>query len=573
MEPLNVCNDFYEIVSGTSAVYSRAYTEAKNIAEDNDKSLAQIKNFIVSIENIASNKSVKDERISASKGKIAEFKGYDDIKNALSFLKSNLGNVSSVNDLNSIKESLEKYQSIYSEGYSKNIRLAILEYESALYSLITGLSYTIANDVDIVANGYTLKISKKRSNDAGVITKINSDLAKQLADKKHMEYLEALIKGKEYVGVNTEIKESVVFTESMVSETLDLFDAITTNISKIVAFGKRGLVGIKNSVFGILPLIRSIIYLRYKKKADTIVALEQQMDFIQKNVQQLQNMKNMDPQKKATVIKKQQAIAEGYRKKAEKLRAQLIETEKETASEIKSNNTNIKSGEVKVDTPSSKSSSDDDFVLEGTDMSFHEAGDSQYDSMDKDYLRDNYVPSMYQKDIYSIDYDTLKEKGIKLISFDIDETIAGDDEEHPSKSAVTLFENLKDKGFTVVLITNAGEERAQVFSKLLGVDKIESAAKPLDSAFIRIIKENGITKNEMIHIGNSIVDDVAGGNSAGIYTALVDYCHKGEKDMRQEEKDLIEKLKKEKLLVKGKYFSLAENSDDNTKSREDKEDV
>ena len=34
-----------------------------------------------------------------------------------------------------------------------------------------------------------------------------------------------------------------------------------------------------------------------------------------------------------------------------------------------------------------------------------------------------FIPDVYQKDIYSIDYALLKEKGIKLISYDIDDTI------------------------------------------------------------------------------------------------------------------------------------------------------
>ena len=34
-----------------------------------------------------------------------------------------------------------------------------------------------------------------------------------------------------------------------------------------------------------------------------------------------------------------------------------------------------------------------------------------------------YVPDVYQEDIYRIDYARLKENGVKLISFDIDDTI------------------------------------------------------------------------------------------------------------------------------------------------------
>ena len=35
---------------------------------------------------------------------------------------------------------------------------------------------------------------------------------------------------------------------------------------------------------------------------------------------------------------------------------------------------------------------------------------------------DNFIPDMYQKSIYHIDYDKLKEDGIKCLLFDLDNT-------------------------------------------------------------------------------------------------------------------------------------------------------
>ena len=77
-----------------------------------------------------------------------------------------------------------------------------------------------------------------------------------------------------------------------------------------------------------------------------------------------------------------------------------------------------------------------------------------------------YVPDVYQEDIYRIDYARLKENGVKLISFDIDDTI--DDsfinklEANAPGMTVTmpdkareLVRGLKAMGFTVVLLTNA----------------------------------------------------------------------------------------------------------------------
>lgn len=165
--------------------------------------------------------------------------------------------------------------------------------------------------------------------------------------------------------------------------------------------------------------------------------------------------------------------------------------------------------------------------------------------MDNDYLRDHYVPQIYQNSIYSIDYDKLKRKGIKVISFDIDETIAGDNDKYPPKSAVTLFEDLRSKGFTVVLITNNNNTRAKQFGKLLGVNYISDANKPLTKSFYRIIQNNHISAKEMAHVGNNILDDIGGGNSAGITTCLVN--NSSGKSRLDEEKKLIAELKKRNI--------------------------
>ena len=106
-----------------------------------------------------------------------------------------------------------------------------------------------------------------------------------------------------------------------------------------------------------------------------------------------------------------------------------------------------------------------------------------------------YVPDVYQEDIYQIDYERLKEKGIKLISYDIDDTI--DDnfinvlEANTPGLTVTMPDNakelvrrLKGMGFTVVLLTNGQQELAEGACKDLGADYcVAKAKKPETSGF------------------------------------------------------------------------------------------
>lgn len=353
MNEYNICTNFLEIVAGTNNTITKEYREAaKNVNETNTKAMGYIKNFITSIESLASKDVVKDQRISGTKGNITSFAGYDNIKTAMEFLSKNLGKIDIVKNLDTIYESLKKYQPQYTEAYDKNIRLIVLEYESALYLLVTGLAMTMAEQIDIVQNGVQIKIQKKLTSKNGPTVKSINEFAKQLSDKNHKEYLEELLKEREQLPVKDDITESVTMMESVISDTTELIDSIINNIGRITAAGRRVVHAIKNSIFGIIPLIRTVLYLRYKKKADTILALDQQVAFINMNIEQLQNMSKMDPKKKAEIVQRQKAIAEGYKKKAAKLRAELIEGERDAANAIKKEDPEIK----KVD---------DDFILEG----------------------------------------------------------------------------------------------------------------------------------------------------------------------------------------------------------------
>ena len=144
-----------------------------------------------------------------------------------------------------------------------------------------------------------------------------------------------------------------------------------------------------------------------------------------------------------------------------------------------------------------------------------------------------YVPDVYQEDIYRIDYGRLKEKGVQLISFDIDDTI---DDSFINKleanapmltvampdKAKELVRGLKDMGFRVVLLTNAQQELAEGACKDLGADDyIARAKKPETGGFETIASRYGLDKSQMAHVGNSMRADIAGGNRYGVTTCLV----------------------------------------------------
>lgn len=341
-------NNYFELISGTSNFTNPVYTEAVNDAEKGtDTGIKHFAKFIDSIESLAKKGQVVDARLSSSKGNIKNFEGYGNIKTAISFLNKNLKGIAEVSDCVKVFDALENYSSLYEDGYRKNVRLVVLEYENALYMLTTSLSSIIATNMDVVTNGTEIRIQKKSASTHGTIQKTMSDLAKELSNRDHKDYLENIIKAAEADAVT----ESA-YTEGTVSDTAMLVWDILKNTKGIIKGGLSLINKIKKSVFGIVPLIRSIMYLRYKKKADTIVSLEEQIIFIERNIDQLKNIKTMDEVKKRVIIKKQEAVIEAYKKKSEKLRAELMETEKQASQAMEKDNKTLK--DIK----------DDDLVLE-----------------------------------------------------------------------------------------------------------------------------------------------------------------------------------------------------------------
>lgn len=168
-----------------------------------------------------------------------------------------------------------------------------------------------------------------------------------------------------------------------------------------------------------------------------------------------------------------------------------------------------------------------------------------------------YVPKMYKKNIFEIDYNLLKSKGIKCIIFDLDNTLLIFDEQEISKETVELINKLK-KDFNVVVISNNFKKRILTTCEKIDVDFVSFAMKPLSKGFNRIKKKYNYKNEELCIIGDQIMSDILGGNKAKIMTILVeplsDNDLKVTKFNRLIEKKILNNLKTKGILERGKYY-------------------
>jgi hypothetical protein len=339
--------DYIKIIAGTSNTISKAYTEAvKDSDPRNNKGMGYIKNFMSSIEKVSPT-SLKDDKISRSKGNIDRCEINDNVRYGLDYLGKELRGNSTVNGLESIYNSIRKNKSLYTQGYDKHVRLIELEYESSIFLLITGITYVMAYNISLAPKDKSIRQPEHPSEKKGSIPHLIKVLARELDSLNHTKYLSDLLGGRD----DKPIRESVIM-EGVVADTVDLISSILTNVGKIGKFARSTFATFKRSLFGILPLIRSIMHIHYKKKADTILNLEEQIGYIKQNIEFLENNKSMKDSEKQVVIKKQQAVIAGYTKKAAKLRAELADSERVVTETIKDDNKDI------------QQDSSHDFVLE-----------------------------------------------------------------------------------------------------------------------------------------------------------------------------------------------------------------
>ena len=172
---------------------------------------------------------------------------------------------------------------------------------------------------------------------------------------------------------------------------------------------------------------------------------------------------------------------------------------------------------------------------------------------------DYFMPDMYQKSIYHIDYDKLQEDGIKCLLFDLDNTCVPYKDKEANKKLIELFETLKDMDFKLIIFSNATKRRIAPFKKALNVDCLARAHKPSKSNFLKVLKLFNYNLSDVAIIGDQLYKDILGGNRVGIKTILVNPMSKDDMILtklifRKLEKKKYKMLARRGLLVRGKYY-------------------
>lgn len=169
-----------------------------------------------------------------------------------------------------------------------------------------------------------------------------------------------------------------------------------------------------------------------------------------------------------------------------------------------------------------------------------------------------FYPDIYAKNIYTINYNKLKDKGIKCLVFDLDNTLVPVKAKMTTREVETFIRRLRQNKFTVILMSNSPKKRVSLFKKSLDIPVFSFSMKPLKRKYKKMLKEYGFDLSEVACIGDQIMTDIWGANKMGFTSILVDKMTKEEfkwtKLNRIVESLILKHFHHKKRFTKGEYY-------------------
>lgn len=131
-------------------------------------------------------------------------------------------------------------------------------------------------------------------------------------------------------------------------------------------------------------------------------------------------------------------------------------------------------------------------------------------------------PTVLLNKITDIKEDLLKNLEISLLLIDIDNTLAHSHSPKPFEGIVEWLDDIKSKGYKIVIVSNNFKKRVSMFAKSLNLPYVSLALKPFPFGFNRATKIFSEHKTHTLVIGDQIFTDVLGANLLGMKSILLE---------------------------------------------------
>jgi HAD superfamily phosphatase (TIGR01668 family) len=165
------------------------------------------------------------------------------------------------------------------------------------------------------------------------------------------------------------------------------------------------------------------------------------------------------------------------------------------------------------------------------------------------------TPTWYSAKVSKINFNYLLKQDIKVLFFDLDNTIANYQETKADSEIVKMFDECLKLGFKVFLISNNSKEaRVKAFAEQLNcTGYLYNAGKPGVKRVLNFINTKTLNLKQIVVIGDQLLTDIIMANSLKVKSIVVE--PKSTKDLpitrinRIIDKTIRKILKNKRLLI------------------------
>lgn len=132
-----------------------------------------------------------------------------------------------------------------------------------------------------------------------------------------------------------------------------------------------------------------------------------------------------------------------------------------------------------------------------------------------------FKPTWMVEAIYQITPEQCERLGIKAILTDLDNTLIAWDNPNGTDELRDWLEGMQAAGIPVIVVSNNNHDRVAKALKHLNLDFIPRALKPFTKGINQGLTRLGLSKDEVIMVGDQIMTDIKASNTAGVRSVLV----------------------------------------------------
>ena len=138
------------------------------------------------------------------------------------------------------------------------------------------------------------------------------------------------------------------------------------------------------------------------------------------------------------------------------------------------------------------------------------------------------VPDLMCPTVYDIPFQKFEKKGLRLVIFDIDNTLVSYETPEPNAKLKEFLLDFANRGVRVALVSNNSPERVEIFNRELGFFAIPDAHKPSKKALQAVMEHFSVPKEEILFVGDQLLTDAWTARLWDLRTVIVEPIQKRE---------------------------------------------